>query len=407
MKILLILAWRNLWRNRKRTLITVSSVLFAVLLATLFVSMEKGSYERLIDSMVRYSTGYIQIQDVLFDEEPSIDHTLLFDEEIEAILKKNDEQIAFHVPRLQNFVLVATENNTRGSILNGIDPELEIRMNDLNEDLVKGEFLKPDDNGLMLAEGLAGILNVTVGDTLVLLGQGFHGSTAAGTYPVKGIVDLKIPEINNNTIYMSLSEAQWFYGTGNRVTSLIIMPENPARTQQLAENLRMMIDPEWHRVLTWEELLEDLLNLMKFDVAGTMIMMMILYIIIAFGLFGTILTMLIERRKEFALLFSLGMKRAQVAIVCFFEALFISMAGVVLGIIISIPVVAWFYHHPIPLSGDMAEAIADYGFEPVLPFSADPNIFLNQALIVLIISFLIGLFPVYKVFRIHIMEAKK
>jgi len=407
MKLILTLAWRNLWRNRKRTLITMSSVLFAVFLAIIFTSMEKGSYERMIDSMVKYSTGYIQIQDVLYDEEPSIDHTMLFDDDIRNLLEKHSDQISFYVPRLQNFALVATENNTRGSMIMGIDPEFEIRLNDLTDDMVSGKFLSRDDEGLLVARGLADILGVIPGDTLVLLGQGFQGVTAAGKYAVQGVIDLKIPELNNNVIYMSLNAAQWFYGADDRLTALIIMPENPKRTNQLAASILSEIDREWYNVLTWEEMLEDLLTLMKFDVAGTMIMMFILYIVIAFGLFGTIVMMLLERQKEFALLFSLGMKRRILASVCFIESLFITVAGALSGVVAAIPVVIFFHHNPIPLTGNMAEAIGDFGFEPVLPFSTDPTTFLHQGLLVLLLSLIIGLYPVYKVFRLKIMDVKQ
>jgi len=373
----------------------------------MFLSMEQGSYERMIDSMVKYSTGYIQIQDVLYDDEPSIDNTMLFDEDIELLLSRHDEEIAYYVPRLQNFVLVATENITRGSMLVGIDPHMERQLNDLTQDIVEGSYLEPGDDGLLIAEGLANILNAGLGDTLVLLGQGFHGTTAAGLYPITGIVDLKMPEINNNTIYMSLEAAQWFYAADDRLTSVIVMPENPKRTTQLAGKLSEEVDNEWYNVLTWEEMLEDLLNLMKFDMAGTMVLMFILYIVIAFGLFGTILMMMLERRREFALLFSLGMKRSQLAAICFMESVFITIIGVISGIVVSIPVVAYFYHNPIMLAGDMAEAIGEYGFEPILPFSADPSVFYNQALIVLVLSILIGLYPVYKVFKMRIMDVKQ
>ncbi len=406
MNLIFTLAWRNLWRNRKRTFITMSSVFFAVILAILFFSMEQGSYERMIDSLVKYSTGYIQVQDVLYHEEPSIDHAMLFDEDIEALLEKYDEEISFHVPRLQSFALAATENTTRGSMVTGIDVEKELMMNDLSDDITQGEFLSKNDDGLLIAEGLASILGAGVGDTLVLLGQGFQGTTAAGKFPVKGMVDLKIPEINNNTLYMTLENAQWFYGADNRLTALIIMPENPDKTQSLAQQMLEDIDREWYTILTWEELLKDLLALMKFDMAGTMVMMVILYIVIAFGLFGTILMMLIERQREFALLFSLGMKRKILAGVCFVETLFISLAGTLMGVIGAIPIVSYFHFNPIPLSGQMAEAISEYGFEPVLPFSSDPTVFYTQALYVLIISVLIGLYPVKKVFQLKILDAK-
>ncbi|MBE0661888.1 MAG: ABC transporter permease [Bacteroidales bacterium] len=407
MKLLFILAWRNLWRNRKRSMITISSVLFAVLLAIVFDSMERGSYERMIDSMVKYSTGYIQIQDVMYEEEPSIDNSLLFDEQLTDLINEYSSDIAYTVPRIQNFALAATETQTRGTMVMGIDPELEIRLNDLTDNLVSGEFLNRDDGDILLAEGLAGILAVNVGDTLVLLGQGFQGSTAAGKYRIKGLVDMKIPEMNNNAIYMTIETARWFYMAENRLTSLIIMPVNPRSSEQLAAELRENIDTEWYSVLTWQQMLKDLLALMEFDTAGSKVMMMILYIVITFGLFGTILTMMIERQREFAMLISLGMKRSRLALVCFLESIFISFTGVLAGIIAAIPIVAYFHFNPIKLKGEMAESMLDYGFEPLMPFSSDPNIFLNQAMIVLTFAFLVGLYPIYRVYKINIVEVKQ
>lgn len=404
MKLILILAWRNLWRNKRRTMITISSVLFAVILAVFFFSMEQGSYERMIETTVKYSTGYIQIQDVMYDEEPSMDYAMPFDDSIKELLKELDQEIDYHVPRIQNFALAATSEITRGSMVTGIDPVLEDKMSNLSDDMIKGEFIESGDNGIVVAEGLARIMNLNIGDTLVLLGQGFQGATASGLYPVKGIVDLRLPDLNNNSIYMSLETAQWFFAAENRLTSLIIMPENPSKTNQLAEKLSNKTDSQWYNVLTWEEMLRDLLALMQFDMAGTWVLMMILYIVITFGLLGTILTMMIERRREFRLLFSLGLKRSILAAVCFFESIFITLTGAIAGMLLAFPVVLYFYHNPVPLTGSMAETIKDYGFEPVLPFSMSPSIFYTQAIIVFFIAFLVGLFPVYKVFRFKIVD---
>ncbi len=406
-KLAVILAWRNIWRNKRRSLITMSSVLFAVLLAIFFYSLEKGTYDRMIDNMVRFSTGYIQIQDVLFDDEPSMDHSMLVDDHITGLLEDFDDMIDHHVPRIQHFALAASGPVTRGSMVMGIDPGKEALLNDLSDRITAGAFIEPHDNDIVVAEGLAGILRVHVGDSLVLLGQGFQGITAVGIYRIKGIIHLNIPEMNSNTIYMSLEAAQWFYGADDRVTCLIVMPKNPGHTDRLSDRLRERIDGEWYRVLTWDELLADLLVLMQFDIAGTMVLLLILYIVIAFGLFGTMLTMLLERRKEFAMLMSLGMKRHRLAAICFTESIFLSLTGALAGIIAALPVILYLYNYPIELGGNLAIAMEDYGFEPILPISADPAIFLSQALIVLIIAVVIGLYPVYSVYRLNIMSAKK
>ena len=207
MKILLTLAWRNIWRNKRRSLITISSVLFAVILSIVFYSMEKGSYERMIDSMVKYSTGYIQVQDVLFDDEPSMDNSLLFDDGMVDLMEGMSSKL-YYVPRIQSFALAAGETVTRGAMVVGIDPNAEAKLNDIAENVVEGDFIKRGDEDVVIAEGLANILRVEIGDTLVLLGQGFQGATAAGKYRIKGLVNMRVPEMNNNMVYMSLEAAQ-------------------------------------------------------------------------------------------------------------------------------------------------------------------------------------------------------
>lgn len=407
MKILLTLAWRNLWRNKRRSIITISSVLFAVLCAVMFYAMEKGTYERMIDTMVRYSYGYVQIQDVLYEDEPSMDNALLFDENVESALNDLSDRIELYVPRIQNFALVATDQQTRGVMIMGIDPERESRLNNLTDDLVMGEFLTLNDEGVVIAEGLANILNVTVGDTITLLGQGFQGATAAGRFHIKGVVNLRLPEMSRNVIYMSLPTAQWFYMAEDRLTALIVMPKNPKRSAQIAAELNNRLDPEWYRALTWEELLADFLMLMKFDIAGTFVMLIILYIVISFGLYGTILTMMIERQREFGMLISLGMKRGKLAAICFIESVLIAVSGVIIGIVVTLPVVWYFNVNPITFTGDIAETFMDMGFEPIMPLSMDPWVFISQALIVLTISFLIGLYPIRKAYTLNIMKVKR
>ncbi len=403
---LIILAWRNIWRNKRRSLISMSSVLFAVLLAVLFYSMEKGSYDHMIDNMVRYSTGYIQIQDVLFDEEPSMDNMLLYDDSVKDILNEMSDRLDW-VPRIQGFTLAATDHITRGAIVNGIDTAAEMVINDLEEDLIEGSFIDGTGNGVLLAEGLAGRLSVTIGDTVTLLSQGFRGATAAGLYPVMGILKLRIPELNSSAIYMSLDEARAFYMADERLTHLIIMPHNPSHTDQIASELRERLDSEWYAVYTWEYLMADLLRLMKFDIGGTIIFLLILYMIIAFGLFGTILTMTIERMREFGMLMALGMKRKQIAFVSFTETLFLTFTGAVAGILVALPLVTYFHQNPIYLGDQMAAAMEDMGFEAVLPLSNAPEIFLFQGLTVFAIAVIVGLYPLSKIMRTEIVQTKQ
>jgi putative ABC transport system permease protein len=401
------LAWRNIWRNKRRSFISIGAVLFGVLFAIAADSFERGSYELMIQNMVKFSTGYIQIQDVLYDDEPSIDNSMLYDESLLEVLDGFGDRISYTVPRIQGFALAATDSKTRGVHVMGIDPGSEDRFNNLSENITEGSYLEEDDNAVVLAGGLAGILGLGVGDTLVIIGQGFQGATAAGMYPVKGIVRLSIPEMNNNSVYMPLAAAQWFYAAGDRISALIIMPENPRRTGRITSELNDQLDSEWYTALPWQHMLQDLLRMMQMDRAGSQLIIYILYIVIGFGLFGTILTMMLERLREFAMLLALGMKRFQLAIICLLESVFMSFTGVIAGILITFPIIYYFNRNPIPLGGELAGLMDDYGFEAVLPTSIEPTIFITQAVTVFIIALLIGSYPAYRALKLNIVHHSK
>lgn len=407
MRTLIKLAWRNIWRNKRRSLISIASVLFAVLFAISADSLERGSYELQIENMVKFSTGYIQIQDILYQDEPSMDNMMLYDEGVKEAIATLGNDIALAVPRIQGFALAASDMKTRGIMLMGIDPEQENLFNGLAEQLIGGEYLTASDQAVLLSEGLAEILNLKVGDTLVAIGQGFQGANASGMYPVKGIVKLALPEMNNNTAYLPLNQAQWFFGADDRVTSVIVMPANPKRSTKIAAALQNQLDPEWYQTLTWEEMLRDFLRMMELDSAGNKVISMILYIVIGFGLFGTILTMMMERMREFAMMIAIGMKRRQLALVCLFESLFLSFMGVIAGMVMTFPIVLYFNRNPIPLQGEMADMMADYGFSAVIPTSVAPSIFITQAIIIFVIALLIGLYPVVKAFKMDVVQHAK
>lgn len=404
MQTLIILAWRNIWRNKRRSIISIASVLFAVMFAIMADSFERGSYENMMKNLVNFSTGYIQIQDVLYEEEPSIDNILLYNEELTATLDKFQGDIDFTVPRLQGFALAAGSTKTRGAYILGIEPEKEKRLNDLESRITEGKFLTGKDEHVVIGEGLAKVMNLSVGDTLILVGQGFQGVNAAGMFPVKGIVKLSIPDMNNNTVYMSIETAQQFFGAEERISFLMVMPNKPSDTRSLTQKINEELDSEWYRALTWEELLVDMLKMMEVDRAGSRMIIYILYVVIAFGLLGTILTMTLERLNEFRMLISIGMKRWQLAITGLLESVFLSFIGVIAGMAITFPVTLYYFLNPIELTGEMVQMMDDYGFEAVMPASIAPEIFISEALTIFFIALLIGMYPVVKIYRLKLQR---
>ncbi len=404
---LIILAWRNLWRKKRRTFITISSVMFAAFLAIALMSMMDGMRDQMVSSIISSTTGYIQIQDALYHDEPILDHTMELTDEISDLVSQFSDRIAFTVPRINGFCLGSKDMGSRGVYVTGILPEKEEKMNALSSRVTEGRMFSAEDDYAVIAAGLARQLDLALGDTLVLLGQGFQGATAAGTYQVGGIIEFLMPEQNNTMVYLPLKEAQLFFGAPDRLNSLIIMVDSESDTEGLAADLANRLDPEWHAVKTWEELLPDQVAAFEARDAQVRLMAWILYVVVGFGILGTIITMMHERLREFGILLSIGLKRTQLAMICMLETIMISFLGVLAGIGLGFMATSWFKHHPIQLEGAFAEVFIELNVEPIYKFSNAPDIFIYQGTTIFIIALVVGIYPIRKILRLDMINAAR
>jgi putative ABC transport system permease protein len=405
--ILFKLAWRNLWRSKRRTWITISSVLFAVLLALFLESMDRGSQEVMVQNVVRFSTGYAQLQDTLYHDESHIDNAMYCDDDCMEKILEDFPNLEYTVPRLESVALAAGDEKTRVGFITGIDYESENRFNNIGERLRDGHFFTGGEDEVVIGTGLARSLDLEVGDSMVVFGQGFQGAMAAGKFVVVGLVQHPVPDLNERIVYMPLHQAQWLFDAYDRVNHLKLVPQRLRHHQRVVDAINAHPDYEAFRAFTWEELQPELVQTIEFDQAGTLMFLLILYVIIGFGIFGTVLTMTLEREKEFGVLISVGMQRRKLAQVIFTETLIMNFLGVLFGLILSIPVLLYFYYNPIPLGEGMEDMMAEYGMEAVLRFSLDPQFFYQQAIIVFCISMAIVAYPVIRVFRLDVLKAAR
>lgn len=403
--ILFKLAWLNIWRNKRRTLITTASVFFALLLAVATRSMTNGIYENMIHNIVSYSSGYIQIHQKGYWDEQSIDNTFEEDEQLNQILLAHPA-VEHIIPRLETFALASCTDKTKGVLILGIDPEIEKSVNSLHEKVSEGNYLESvNDQAIVIGEGLATQLKLKSLDTLVLLGQGYHASSAAGKYQIKGIIKLGSPELNNNVVYMPLGLAQSLHGAENRLTAISIMMDKSTNIGKLKSSLMTQLDTGRYEIMTWKEMMPELDQFIEADSTGHYIIIGVLYVIISFGLFGTLLMMTFERSREFGILIAIGMKKSFLAFILLLESLMITLLGCIAGVAGGILLVKWFTAYPIHFSGELKEVYENYGIEPIIYFSNDGNIFIVQALIVSALAVILAFYPCIKVMHLKPIEA--
>ena len=399
----IIMAWRNLWRKPWRTIITSGSVFFGVLFTAFMTSMQYGSYESMINNVVKFYSGYMQIFTEEYHENKTINNTFEMNDSLQNIVE-NEKEVTHFTPRLEYFALTSSDEITKGAIIIGFDPASENLVTNLEKWVHEGSYLSSGDDGVLVAIDLAKYLNIGIGDTLVLYGQGYHGVMAAGLYPVKGILKFPSPELNKQFVYMELNTCQEFFSATNRLTSMVMMVEDHYHLPTALRHLKKEIKTPY-MVISWSELQPELVSMIEADRAGGLVMKSILYMIITFGIFGTILMMISERKRELGVMIAIGMQRFRLGTVLFFETIMMGALGALAGIVASIPLAYYFFINPIPLSGDAAKTMIDMGIEPYMYFSMHPDVFYIQAIIVFIITLIIALFPIYKSFTLKLTKA--
>src|SRR5574338_485939 len=377
----------------------MAAIFFAVILSVAASSLKEGIFDNMVQNVVSFYTGYIQIHKKEYWDEQILDNSFAPDKQLEQKILQQKNVVSL-APRLEAFALVSSENITKGSMVVGIDPEKEDRITSLKSKLISGNYINNNDKAVLLSQGLGERLKLKVSDTIILIGQGYHGSTAAGKYFVKGIVKFGSPELNDRSLFMPLLLAQDMYGTGANITSFVLSLRKPSELETTYSVVQSAIGNEYE-VMTWGEMLPDIKQHIETDSNNMRVVHWILYLLIGFGIFGTLLMMMVERKFEMGMLVAVGMKKVKLAALLTIESIFTVLCGCIIGITLSIPVVYYLNIHPLRIGGETAKAYERFGFEAVFPTSTAASNFIYQGIVVLIIGLVLSLYPMYKTFRLN------
>jgi len=399
------LAWRNIWRNKGRSVITIAAVMFCVIFAVVLRSFQVGVWENMIHEIVGNNFGYLQIHEDGFWADQSLDRTMdlnvINSEELLAV-----DGVDRLIPRMESFSLLYHGSNTKGSLVMGIDPAVELPGLQLDDILLEGRSFSRDDSVIVVSEGLAKYFNVGLGDTLLFMGQGYHGATAYGAFPIGGIARMTNPELNKQLVLMPFQKAQYMYNCTDRATTLVVAVDKDSDYEAVGAALKGS-GVEGLEVLEWKELFPEIIQTIEVDMAGGRIFVTILYFIISFVLLGTVIMMVAERQREFGILVSIGMKKTKLAFVTLLENIMLIMGGAIVGMAVVKPVQFYFKYNPIDLSGQMKEAIEQYNFEPKLYTTTSFIINLNHGTIIFIIGVLVSLYAVVKIMKLNPIESMR
>lgn len=403
MKHTLIFAWRNLWRNKRRTLITISSIVFAVVIAAFMRGMQLGSYEKMLNDAIKSTTGHLAIMDRDYWDNQTLINSVEVTPKLDSLVR-TDPDAMIAAREIVTGCLASSGYSTRGILVKGVEPEAEDLRSGMKDKVLEGRYLSRQESGILLGEKLASYLHIETGDSVVILGQGYMGMTAAAELEVIGIFEHPMEQVEKRIAFVSIETAEEVFFMTDRATSLSIVLNDYQQLDISSARYTAVLDTARYEVKPWQEMNEVLLQQIESDSFFGKIIIGILYLVIGFGIFGTVLMMIMERRREFSVMMALGMRSSRLVRIVLIETIMIGVIGALIGLILSFPVIYYFHLNPIPITGDSADIYREFNMEPVLEVAIQPVSLVWQFIIVLALSIAAAVFPVGSISRFNFVS---
>ena len=404
---LLKLAWRDVWRNRRRSLLTIGAVLFAVLLISLANSVQFGTYDAMEATVVRTFVSDMQIHRAGYLEEPSLMASLEEDEQPWRDIRQRHGWIQAATRRLSGYGLASSDSSSAGASIVGIEPQAEGLLTTFATNPVSGRALAAGDRGeVLIGETLARNLGVAVGDTLVLLTQGYQNVMGADLYAIQGLLRTGTPDLDRALVVMPLADAQYLFSMEGRFTEFVIRTDDFRKAAQYAAALQASLPEDEYEALAWRSMMPELEQMRALDDAGNYVFYFFLVLLIGFEIFNTTTMSMMERVREFGVMLSLGVKPRQVSFLVAMELAIKVLLALVIGFAITYAAVLLLSQNPIPLSEDMRQMYDDFGFtvEGIF-FSARPVIFVFPLASVAFVAIASMVYPVLRMRRFSPVQA--
>ena len=401
MKLLIKLAWRNIWRNKRRSILTLAAVTFATLMAIGMRGIQLGTYALNIKSAVELFSGYLQVQAKGYNDTPKLSLCFKENKNIEAALN-NTEGITAYSSRIYADGLISFKDNSRGVAIFGIEPNREKEVTTFVENIDKGKFFESDStNEIVVGSQLLKNLNAQLGDEIVLLAQGYDGSLGNRKFKIVGTVRLGVQELESTVVFMGLKTAQSLLAMNNKINVIAIKASDINNLSEIENNLSAKISNSKLTVLPWNVVNPELQQAIQLDNVSGILFLGILIVIVAFGILNTVLMSVTERFREFGVILSIGMPQKKLTYIVYIETMFIAVIGLIFGNLLGYFINYYLILHPIVFGGEMKKLYELYHFLPELRSSLQVSIFVYVSLSIIGISILSCLYPAYKVYKLE------
>jgi len=339
---LLIMAWRNVWRNWRRTVIAVIAIALGLAFILLYEGMLGGMNESLYGNTVKLQGGHVQVHAPGFREKANRLPLLPLADPgaaVEAALAQ--PKVVAVAQRIETGGMVSNREGTMPVVITGIEPEQEAPVSLVVENVVQGRWLEGNDEDvLLIGQAMAEQLEVTVGDRVTLVGRATHQQMRRRTMTIVGIYDLGIAELEKSMVYVSLLEAQTLFDLRGQATEVAVHLEQVGQEPPVVERLQTALPG--HEVDAWDTLDPSTKQMMEIEAQVMNLFGLIILLIAGVGILNLMLMAVFERTREIGLLAAMGLKRRETVALFLLEGVMIGLLGALAGSVLGGVIGAYF-----------------------------------------------------------------
>jgi len=400
------LAWRNLWRNTKRTLILVTAIVIGVWSMVLLGALMRGISDQMVRNGIANLTGHIQIHRQGYRNDPVVENSILHPGKLEQALAETLPKEAHWTERARVYAVASNARHSGGITLVGIDPAREAKTSFIGSAVTEGDYLQPgNDNSIIIGYALAKKFKTETGKKLVLMALDSNGDNASRAFRITGLFRAELEATEKQFVFVNLESARNMLGLNEGISEISILLPEDSDSQAVARAIKKRLPAdEPLEVTSWLDLLPFVTAVMKLYDGFIFIWFLIIFIAMGFGIVNTILMAVFERVREFGLLKALGMKPVWIVRQVLTESFLLLVVGQILGSLLGLASVALLARHGIDLSA-LAEGLEYVGMSRMIFPVILVKDFVMANLTVFVLGILVSLYPAVKAARFTPVEA--
>lgn len=401
------LAWRNIWRNPRRTTVILTAVVIGIWSMIFLGALMRGIVEGMIQNGIKTLTGHVQIHQSEYIRDPSVNHRLEDIQHIRSVLAHTLPDQSHTSSRVRINAAVANARHNGGVTLVGIDPQEEARVSFIGSGIVEGRYLKADDtDAIVIGRALAKRFETRLGKKLILMAQDTKGEIASRAFRIRGIFRAEMEATEKNVVFVPLDAARKMLGMGNAVSEISIVLPSHDQAAAVAARLQQAFSGQDIEVRTWRQALPLLTAYLKLYDNFILIWFVVVFVAMGFGIVNTTLMAVFERMREFGLLKALGMRPGRIVRGILTESFFILVCGLVLGNLLGLASCWGLSFHGIDLSA-LARGVEFAGMSRVIVPVVWFRDLLEANLVVLVLGLLVCLYPALRAAHFTPVEAMR